>query len=86
MLRKILWLYSLWFRFAGLAMAILSGIVSVVIGVGIAHDGYILVSGEPSTDLGTIVTAVATPLLGVAIGLALFYFVPKVRRTEPSAK
>lgn len=80
MLRKILWLYSLLFRFGGLAMAVLSGIVSISIGVGIVRDGYILVNGQPSTDSRSICLAVGTPLLGVAIGLALFFLVPKVRR------
>lgn len=61
-------------------MAVPSGIVSIWIGIGIARDGYILVNGQPSKDFGSICTAVGTPLLGVAIGLALFYLVPKVRR------
>jgi len=82
MLNKILWLYSLWFRLGGLVMAILSGVVSLWIGVGIVRDGYILVNGQPSKDLGPIFVAVGTPLLGVAVGLALFYLVPKVRRPE----
>jgi hypothetical protein len=82
MLQKMLWLYSLWFRFGGLAMAALSGIVSIGIGIGIARDGYILVNGQPSKDFGSICAAVGTPLLGVAVGLALFYFVPKVRRDK----
>lgn len=80
MLRKIFWLYSLLFRFGGLAIAVLSGIVSISIGVGIVRDGYILVNGQPDKHLGPILTAVGTPLLGVLVGLALFYFVPKVGR------
>lgn len=83
MLRKMLWLYSVLFRFGGLVMAILSGVVSLWIGVGILRDGYILVNGQPSKHLGPIFTAVGTPLLGVVIGFALFSLVPKVRR-EPS--
>lgn len=85
MLHKILWLYSLWFRLGGLAMAILSGLVSLWIGAGIVRDGYILVNGQPSKDLGAILMAVGTPLLGALAGLALFYFVPKVRRDESGA-
>ena len=85
MLHKILWLYSLWFRLGGLAMAIMSGVVSLVIGFGIVRDGYILVNGQPSKDLGPICAAVGTPLLGVVVGLALFYFVPKVRRDQSGA-
>lgn len=82
MLHKILWLYSLWFRLGGLAMAILSGVVSLWIGVGVVRDGYILVNGQPSKDLSPIFMAVGTPLLGIVVGLALFYFAPKVRRHE----
>ena len=82
MLQKILWLYSLWFRFGGLAVAALSGLVSISIGVGSARDGYILVNGQPSRDFGHICAAVGTPLLGVAVGLALFYFIPKVPREK----
>ena len=82
MLHKILWLYSLWFRLGGLAMAILSGVVSLWIGIGIIRDGYILVNGQPSKDLGPIFMAVGTPFVGIVVGLALFYCVPKVRRHE----
>lgn len=85
MLRKMLWLYSFLFRFSGLVMAVLSGVVSLWIGVGIVRDGYILVNGQPSKHLGPIFTAVGTPLLGVVIGLALFYFVPKVHRDTSHA-
>ena len=63
-------------------MAIMSGIVSVVIGIGIIRDGYILINGQPRDDFGSVCTAVGTPLLGVAFGLALFYLVPKVRLKE----
>jgi hypothetical protein len=80
MLRNILWLYSHLFRISGLVMAIMSAIVSLWIGVGIVRDGYILVNGHPSDDVKSICVAVGTPLLGVAVGLALFYFMPKVRR------
>jgi hypothetical protein len=79
MLGKILRFYSLWFRFGGLAMAILSGVVSLALGVGILHDGYVLVNGQPSKDLEPILMAVGKPLFGVVVGLALFYFVPRIR-------
>lgn len=82
MLSKMFWLYSLWFRFAGLVMAVMSGVVSIWIGIGIVRDGYILVNGQPSNNFGSICVAVGIPLLGVAVGLALFYFVPKVSRDE----
>jgi hypothetical protein len=82
MLRKILWLYSLWFRYGGLAMAALSAIVALLIGVGVLRDGYILVDGQPSRELTTILRAVGTPLLGVGAGLALFFFVPKVDQSK----
>jgi hypothetical protein len=81
MKQTILWAYSLGFRIGGLVMAVMSGIVSGVIGIGIAKDGYILVNGRPENGFGTIATAIGTPLVGVVLGLALFYFVPKVRRT-----
>jgi hypothetical protein len=32
-----------------------------------------------SHDMGSIATAVCTPLLGVAVGLALFFLIPKAR-------
>jgi hypothetical protein len=60
-------IYSAIFRFGGLAMAILSLIVSAWIGTGIVRDGYIFVNGRESHDIGAIATAVATPLLGVAM-------------------
>jgi len=79
MITTILRVYSAIFRYIGLAMAVLSLVVAGAIGIGIVHDGYILVNGYPSRDFASIATAVGTPLLGVVIGLALFFFVPKVR-------
>jgi hypothetical protein len=79
MIKTILRLYSRIFRYAGLAMAALSLVVSASIGIGIARDGYILVNGSPSRDLSSIATAVCTPLFGVVVGLALFFFVPKAQ-------
>ena len=81
MFKSLLRIYSAIFRFGGLAMAVLSLIVSVWIGIGIVRDGYILVNGRQSHDIGAIATAVCTPLLGVAVGLALFFLVPKARST-----
>jgi ABC-type spermidine/putrescine transport system permease subunit II len=80
MFEKPLRIYSALFRYAGLAIAIMSLIVSVVIGVEIAQQGYIVVNGDRSHALGSIATAVGTPLIGVVIGLALYFLVPKVRR------
>jgi len=80
LLQKMFWFYSVWFRFGGLAMAILSAIVSLWIGIQVARDRYILVNGEPSTDAKSIITAICMPLIGVGVGLALFYLVPKGRR------
>jgi hypothetical protein len=77
MLAKILLLYSAIFRFGGLAMALLSAIVSTFIALDVIRSGYILVDGHPSRAIGPIATAVGTPLFGVAIGLALFFLVPK---------
>jgi phosphate/sulfate permease len=53
----------------------------VAIGIGIVRDGYILVNGTQSREVSAIATAVGTPLLGVAVGLALFFLIPKVRST-----
>jgi hypothetical protein len=82
MKQTILWSYSLLFRIGGVVMAVMSGIVSGAIGIGIAKDGYILVNGRPEFGPWTIATGIGTPLIGVVLGLALFYFVPKVRRTS----
>ena len=80
MKQRIFWAYSLWFRYAGLAMAILSGCVSIAMAFDIVIHGYVLVNGQPSRDSASIASAVGIPLIGVALGLALFYFVPKVPR------
>lgn len=40
MFKTLLSIYSAIFRFGGLAMAVLSLIVSAWIGIGIARDGY----------------------------------------------
>ncbi len=76
--------YSLWFRYAVLAMAILSGCVSIAMAFDIATHGYFLVNGQPSRDPASIASAVGIPLIGVALGMALFYFVPKVSRKAGS--
>ena len=83
--QRIFWAYSIWFRYAGLAMAILSGCVSIVMAFDIATHGYVLVNGQPSRDAASIAGAVGIPLIGVALGLALFYFVPKVARKGASS-
>lgn len=85
MKQTIFWAYSLWFRYAGLAMAILSGCVSIVMAFDIATHGYILVNGQPSRDLASIASAVGIPLIGVVLGMVLFYFVPKVPRKGDSS-
>jgi len=72
MIMAILRAYSAIFRYTGLIMALLSLLASAAIGIGIVRDGYILVNGHPSRDFASIATAVGTPLLGLAIGLALF--------------
>jgi len=79
MIMAILRAYSAIFRYTGLIMALLSLLASAAIGIGIVRDGYILVNGHPSRDFASIATAVGTPLLGLAIGLALFFLTPKVR-------
>jgi hypothetical protein len=86
MIKAVLKIYSAIFRFGGLAMAIMSGLVSTWIGFGIARDGYILVEGRPAHDVSAIATAVCTPLIGVAVGLALFFLVPKVRAPDSKEK
>jgi hypothetical protein len=83
--QTIFWAYSLWFRYAGLAMAILSGCVSVAIAFDIATHGYVLANGQPSMEPVSIAVAVCIPLVGVAVGMALFYFVPKVPRKGGSS-
>ena len=83
--QRILWAYSLWIRYAGLAMAILSGCVSIAMAFDIATHGYVLVNGQPSRDAASIAGAVGIPLIGVVLGLALFYFVPKVARKGASS-
>lgn len=84
MFKRIARFYSALFRFGGLAMAILSLVVSTVMGIDIARHGYVLVDGGPSRSLSSILTAVGTPLIGVVIGLALYFFVPRVRESSHS--
>lgn len=78
----MLLLYGALFRFGGLAMAGLSAVVSAFIAFDVIRSGYILVNGHPSHDIGAIATAICTPLLGVVIGLALFFLVPKPTKPE----
>lgn len=85
MFKPILRIYSAIFRYAGLAMAILSAVVAAWIAIGIARDGYILVNGSPSRDFARMATAACAPLLGVVMGLALFLFVPKVHPLKGKA-
>ena len=82
--QKIFWADSLWFRYAGLAMAILSGCVSMTMAFDIATHAYVLVNGQPSRDPTSIAGAVGIPLIRVALAMALFYFVPKVPRKAGS--
>jgi hypothetical protein len=79
MINKIFRIYSALFRFSGLAMAIMSVVVSGWIGAEVVRDGYILVGGLPSHDGHAIATAICTPLIGVVVGLGLFFLVPKVQ-------
>jgi len=83
---SLLRIYGAIFRFGGLAIAVLSLIVSATLGIGIARDGYILVNGSQSHDVGAIATAIGTPFIGVAVGLALFFLVPKARSTADKGK
>jgi hypothetical protein len=66
-------------------MAILSGCVSMAMAFDIATHGYVLVNGQPSRDAASIAGAVGIPLIGVALGLALFYCVPQVARKGASS-
>jgi hypothetical protein len=79
MFKKLLWFYSALFRISGLAMAITSVVVSGWIGMEVLRDGYILVGGLQSHDGHAIATAICTPLIGVVVGLGLFFLVPKVQ-------
>ena len=79
MINKILRIYSALFRYGGLVMAIMSVIVSGWMGAQILRDGYILVGGVRSHDTQAIATAICMPLIGVVVGLSLFFLVPKVQ-------
>jgi hypothetical protein len=83
--QTISWVYSLWFRYAGLAMTILSGCVSIAIALDIATHGYVLVNGQPSRDPASLAVAVGVPLIGVVLGMALSNFAPKVPRKSGSS-
>lgn len=82
MISKIIRIYSALFRFSGLALAIMSMVVCGWIGTEIVRDGYILVGGLPSHDGHSIATAICTPLIGVVVGLGLFFLVPKVHASK----
>ena len=60
-------------------MAAFSAVVSGRIAAEVIRDGYILVNGEPSHEIGAVATALGAPFSGVLLGLALFFLVPKVR-------
>ena len=77
MWKKALGVYSFIFRFSGLAIAALSAFVSISLAFEIAKDGFVLVNGEPDFSGQAIAIAICTPLIGVVIGIALFYLVPK---------
>lgn len=85
MINKILRIYSAVFRYSGLVMAIMSLIVSGWVGAQIVRDGYILVDGIRSHDVQAIGIAICTPLIGVVVGLSLFFLVPKVQGPKGSS-
>jgi hypothetical protein len=81
-MRAILRAYSLIFRYCGLFMAILSGCASVAFAVDVARQGYVLVNGVPNRNVADMIGVAAMPLAGVAAGLALFFFIPRVPKDE----
>lgn len=78
MRESILRFYSAWFRYGGLVIAILSLAASLAFAYSALTAGYVLINGVPSAEVLSIVRVVATPLPGIVVGLALYFFVPKV--------
>lgn len=78
-LARVLWFYSGWFRYCGLAIAVLSGLLFLGMGISVVRDGYVLLDGAPTTAPVALAVTLGLPLAGVAIGLAIYRFVPKVR-------
>src|SRR5262249_18597359 len=77
-LTRVLWFYSAWFRYGGLAFAILSGLFLVMMAVTIFRGGYVAVNGSQSRAWSALGIALGVPVLGVVFGLALFKLVPRV--------
>lgn len=85
-LKRVLWFYSAWFRYCGLAIAVLSGLLFLGMGIPILLNGYVLINRAPTTAPGAFAAALGFPLAGVAIGLALYRFVPKVETKSRGEK
>lgn len=76
---QVLWFYSGWFRYCGLAIAVLSGLLFLGMSISVVRDGYVVLDGAPTASLSAFAVALGLPLAGVAIGLALYRFIPKVK-------
>lgn len=85
MFKRIVSAYCVIFRLGGLLIAGMSIIVSIVIGLDIARDGYILVEGQPDESLGAVLKAIGIPLAGAVFGVALFLIVPRRARSKSRA-
>jgi hypothetical protein len=72
---RVLWFYSAWFRYGGLAFALLSALFLVMMGISIVSDWSTTAAGFEWRPLAV---ALCPPLIGVTLGLALYKLVPRV--------
>jgi hypothetical protein len=75
---RVLWLYSAWFRYGGLAFALLSALFLIMMGFNIVSDWNGAAGEFSSGRWRGLALAFGPPLAGVIVGLALYKLVPKV--------
>ena len=74
---SVLRFFLAWFRYMGLAMGVLSIVAMIVFAYSAFRSGHVIVNGAPRTE--GIWPYILLPLPTAVIGLALFFFVPKLQ-------
>ena len=75
----VLSLYIKAVAISGLVIATVSAFLFSVILVALAEYGYLLEKRLPSIDLFNLAVILGAPLIGTAVGSALFYFYSKTK-------
>jgi hypothetical protein len=80
--KRLASIYSTAFRVGGLLVACLSGLVTILVGIDVLRDGYVLINGHPNSELWQKLKVVCIPLVGVGLGAALFLLVPRANARD----